>query len=87
MTRWYDDIAFLSEIKKDDVNAVNWRDTEEDSDKQRRKQAEFWVKGEISLDNILGIAVYNDIAKQKVEDLCKKHKKTIEIKVKSDFYY
>src|SRR5690606_34380356 len=45
-TQWFDDIRYLSEINKEDVITNNWKNTEADSDKQRRKQAEFWIKNE-----------------------------------------
>ena len=42
-TDWYDDLRDLDKVDWDTVYADWWRDTEEDMDRQRRKQAEFLV--------------------------------------------
>ena len=86
-TNWFDSIDFINELDWKTINDKNWSNTEEDSDKQRRKQAEFWTKHEITLDEILGLAVYNEAAKEKLEALCEKYDKKLEIKVKKTYYY
>jgi len=42
-TSWFDSLADLTEVDWDAVYATWWRDTEDDMDRQRRKQAEFLV--------------------------------------------
>ena len=64
-----------------------WNNTEEENDRERRKQAEFWIKNELSLDKITGIGVYNDVAKAKVEALCLKYERDIKVKVQPSYYY
>lgn len=65
------------------INAKYWRD-ENDLDLKRRKEAEFLVLGDISIDGILGYLVYNQNSKDKIisygADSAKVH-------VKADFYF
>ena len=87
ITRWFDDTAFLHELDWEVINSTQWKNTEEDSDRQRRKQAEFWIEDEISLNKIQGIAVYNEETKAKVEAICKQNNKEIEIRIVKSYYY
>ncbi|MEI6091042.1 MAG: DUF4433 domain-containing protein [bacterium] len=87
LTQWFDDIQFLNEIDWTTIKETWWKNTEDDSDKERRKQAEFWVKDELSLEKILGIAVFDDESKRLIEQACTKYNRNIEVKVKSNFYY
>ncbi len=57
LTKFYDKLEYLPEVDKKTVKAQQWSNTEYDSDRQRRKQAEFLVKGELSLEYVLGIGV------------------------------
>ena len=52
-------------LDKNAINAKYWKD-ENDLDKKRRKEAEFWVLGDISLHAILGYITYNENAKNKI---------------------
>jgi len=88
ITRWFDDINFKEEVPWEIVNSKDWHNTEEDGDRQRKKQAEFWVKNELPLTKIMGFAVYSEQAKEKVMALCEKYQKeNIVVKVKKDYYY
>lgn len=84
---WYDNIEYINEIDWETVRSKNWADTEDDPDKKRRKQAEFWTKHEIAIEEITGLGVYNEAAKQRVTELCKKYNRNIAVKVKEDYYY
>ncbi len=86
-TQWFDDIQYLSELDWDVIHSKWWNNTEEDTDRQRRKQAEFWIEGEISLEKMVGIGVFNESARNKVELLCQKYSQSIPVKVKNDYYY
>ena len=87
MTQWFDDIAHLEEIDWNIVNAAFWANTDDDSDRKRRKQAEFWIHEELPLDNITGIAVYNEACKTRIDALCAQYEREIEVKVKPNYYY
>ncbi|MEZ4850827.1 MAG: DUF4433 domain-containing protein [Bacteroidia bacterium] len=86
-TRWFDDVDFLSELDWKTIPAKQWNDTEIDMDRQRRKQAEFWIKEEISLEKLIGIGVYNQAAFDIVTNLCQNYQRNIPVKVKNDYYY
>jgi hypothetical protein len=52
-------------IDKEAISSMYWKDGN-DLDKKRRKQAEFLVSEDISKEVILGFAVYNEAAKDKL---------------------
>ncbi|HEX8210021.1 MAG TPA: DUF4433 domain-containing protein [Longimicrobium sp.] len=68
MTSWYDDLAKLSEVDWSLVGERYWRDTPDDNDRMRRKQAEFLVWEHLPWSAIRGIAVLNGRVKGQVEE-------------------
>lgn len=68
---------FSAQYSKEDIKNINsiidwkaisakyWNDSD-DLDLKRRKEAEFLVSGDIPFKSILGFAVYNEIAKEKL---------------------
>lgn len=67
-TKFYEpkDIANITEqLDFEAINATFWR-KENDLDFKRRKEAEFLLENDLPLDCILGYAVLNDIAKNKL---------------------
>ncbi len=87
ITQWFDDIQFLNLLNLEDIKRKWWNNTEEDGDRERRKQAEFWIENEIALNLAKGIGVYNENALHLAQELCAKHGREIEIKVKPEYYY
>lgn len=87
ITRWFNSIKNLAELDKIDITRKAWHNTEDDQDKQRRKQAEFWVKEELSLEKALGIAVYNEEALRLVQSQLTSKEIDLEVKIKKDWYY
>ena len=68
LTEFFNDdrVAYIdSLIDRTAVNAQYWTD-ETDLDLKRRKEAEFLLEDDIPLDAILGFAVYNKAARQKL---------------------
>lgn len=65
------------------VNAKYWRD-DNDLDLKRRKEAEFLVLGDISINGILGYIVYNENSKNKMLGY---GVNAINIHIRSDFYF
>ena len=86
-TQWYDNIKYLNEIDWNIVKGSQWKNTEDDTDRLRRKQAEFWIKKQLSLKTIFGLAVYDKNSKNKLDALCKKYNRDIKIKIKPEYYY
>ena len=68
-TSWFDDLDDLSDVDWEVVNARYWSDTEEDPDRQRRKQAEFLIWRQCDWQLILEIGVLNAVAGSRVEAL------------------
>ncbi len=87
ITQWFDDIQFINQLSSVDISRKWWHNTEEDGDRERRKQAEFWIENEIALNLAKGIGVYNENALHLAQELCAKHERKIEIKVKPEYYY
>lgn len=87
ITRWFEDIANLKLIESNDLEKKIWKNTPDDQDIQRKKQAEFWVKHELDLDKILGIGVYDKITLDKVNAMLLESANNIEVKIKKNWYY
>jgi hypothetical protein len=68
-TRWYDNPADLAKVDWGMVNEPYWRDTLEDGDRKRRKQAEFLVHKFCSWNVIHEVAVLNAAVKAEVESV------------------
>lgn len=68
-TSWFDDLRKLDRLDWPTIYAEWWRDTPDDMDRQRRKQAEFLVHHWCPWPVVHEIAVLNEEAKQRVEDI------------------
>ena len=77
----------LQQIDWDIVKSRNWNDPDQDSDRKRRKQAEFLAYQTVPLDNILGIAVFNDSSMKRVKEILNVYNLSIKVLVKQDWYY
>jgi hypothetical protein len=87
LTQWFDDIAWIDRLDWDTIESNQWKSTEDDSDRQRRKQAEFWIKNEINLNKIKGIATFDEQTKEEVVALCTQYNQEIEVRVIPSYYY
>jgi hypothetical protein len=68
-TVWFDSLDRLTEIDWGVVGMRYWKDTRDNPDRQRRKQAEFLVHRQCSWDLITEIGVIDESAKQRVESI------------------
>lgn len=59
VTRFFDDLNSLDQVDWDIMRARYWRDTNEDGDRRRRRQAEFLVHERMPLDLLAAIGVRN----------------------------
>lgn len=87
-TKFYDSIDFLEKIDWPLINNWVWKNTSDDNDRKRRKQAEFLVHESFPLNLITRIAVYSDLQKMQVESILREsshHNKCITIEEK--WYY
>jgi hypothetical protein len=71
------------------IKTTDFRDENEDGDEDRirKKHAEFLVKDHVPVHYIKGIAVLNQTIKEQVEKILKDKKLTINVKIKTDFYF
>lgn len=87
-TTFYDDLASLPEaIDWEMMEAKVWRDTNEDGDRKRRRQAEFLVHQRVPWSLILGIGVQNQAAKGKVNKILKACGQSADVRVLPHYYY
>lgn len=84
---FYNNLNDLNRIDWDIVKERYWRNTEEDFDRMRRKQAEFLVKYHVPINCIRGIATYDNAAKITIEGVMQNLGLNIPVKVIPNFYY
>lgn len=86
---WYDDLADLDKVDWVAVHARFWKDTIEDMDRQRRKQAEFLVHRQCEWSWIHEIGVLDDTIARRVEDVFRAHDpaKRRPVHRRPDWYY
>ncbi|WP_432207050.1 type II toxin-antitoxin system toxin DNA ADP-ribosyl transferase DarT [Cytobacillus oceanisediminis] len=86
-TDYFNDLKDLDKVDWDIMKATYWMDTEQDNDRRRRRMAEFLVYNFVPFECFIGIGVYNDDYKEKVELLLKEFSLDIPVKLKSNWYY
>ena len=88
-TSWFDDLHDLDKVDWEVVYARIWRDSTEDMDRQRRKQAEFLVHQFCPWSLIQEIAVFNQAAKERVEAILAQFPEQREflVSVRPGWYY
>jgi len=72
-TEFFDDLVHLDRVDWEMVKQRYWADTDEDMDRQRRKQAEFLVHQFLLWELVSGIGVCSEAMKQKVEAVLARH--------------
>lgn len=83
----YNDDSGLEEIDWNIIDDQYWKETEEDPDRKRRKQAELLVYNELSLNDLLGIAAYNQEALEKIQNIFLKNDVNLHSNIRKDWYY
>ena len=68
LSEFYDDLKYLSEIDWDIMKERYWRDTVEDPDQKRRRQAEFLVFHQFSWNLVEKIGIFNRKVEREVMD-------------------
>lgn len=86
-TKWYDDLDSLKEIDWDTVYADYWRDTDDDLDRQRRKQAEFLVYSFCPWELVHEIGVINTAAMDRVSKILSNYADSTPVKIRENWYY
>lgn len=87
-TRWFSSLDDLAEVDWDATYATMWKDTIEDMDRQRRKQAEFLVHRFCPWDIIESIGVRSRAMQERVERALGAASSAVRpVRINSDWYY
>jgi hypothetical protein len=87
-TAWFDDLADLDKVDWDAAYATRWKDSPEDMDRQRRKQAEFLVHRSMPWDLLTMIGVCNEAARRRVQsELAAHQREALRVEVRPEWYY
>ena len=87
LTNFYDDLTQLDRVDWQIMNAPYWRDTVEDNDRKRRRQAEFLVHDFFPWHWVQEIGVKNVTLKSQVEARLSENVPQPLVKVMSCWYY
>jgi hypothetical protein len=86
-SKFYEEVADLDKIDWEIMRAQVWRDTEDDGDRKRRRQAEFLVYNHFPIDLINGIGVISESIKNRVEQILNQANIQTKVVVKPHWYY
>lgn len=87
-TAFYEDPELLSEVVDWPLmRAHHWANTPEDSDRRRRRGAEFLVHEALALELVAEIGVYDDDVRSRVARLVEEAGLSIAVRVRSDWYF
>lgn len=84
---FYDDLKDLSQIDWQIMTEKYWKDTDQDGDRKRRRQAEFLVHQFFPWTLVEEIGVINDSIKTKVETILQNHQYQPSVKKYPQWYY
>lgn len=87
ITRQFTDMADLSKIDWDMIREKYWKNTDDDTDRERRKQAEFLVHDFLPWPLIRGIAVKTQAMAEQVAAVLEGQPHTPPIQVMPAWYY
>lgn len=89
ITKYSKKLSSLEFLDWRSIKTTDFRDenADGDEDRVRKKHAEFLVKDRVPVHYIKVIAVLNQTIKEHVEKILKDLKLTIDVKIKTDFYF
>lgn len=89
LTKWYDNLKDLDKIDWKVVQDKFWNDSDDDNDRQRRKQAEFLIYKICKWSYIRGIIVLCKSTEEKVLDILKLYPQDLQkpVKIMKEWYY
>lgn len=89
ITRWFDNLEDLVQVDWQAAHAKWWRDTVEDMDLQRRKQAEFLVHRFCPWDRIQEVGVIDSGMREEVKKVLAAFPESMKkpVRVQRDWYY
>ncbi len=69
------------------IEATDWHNTTENTQRKRIKEAEFLIKSDVPLQCLIGLIVYNETAKSRLEQIIREATLGISVIVRRDYYY
>ncbi len=87
MTQFYTDELGFDALDWDSIYANQWNNTEEDPDRQRKKQAEYMIKDSVPVDCFAYFLTFDEQCKQKVESLQASAQTAVPVKISKQAYY
>jgi hypothetical protein len=87
ITEFYNNLEHLDAIDWDIVSEKYWRNTEDDSDRLRRKQAEFLVKYHVPVNCIDKIIVLNEEKQNYVQNIIQRLGLGIEVTINPNYHF
>ena len=81
ITHFYNSVHDLKEVDWKIVENRIWKNTDDDWDRMRKKQAEFLVKDHVPVACIKGIAVFDERRKTQVEEIVQRLGLHIPVKI------
>jgi hypothetical protein len=88
-TNWYDDLADLARVDWSMVYERYWADTVDDPDRQRRKQAEFFIHEHLPWSMIQEIGVLNRQLRDRVQQVLRQFDAALNrpVNIRPAWYY
>jgi hypothetical protein len=86
-TEFYNDMNEIDNVDWSIVSERYWRNTDDDYDRMRRKQAEFLVKSHVPATCISQIVVYTEQKRIFVQNIVNQLKLNIPVSVNTNYYY
>ena len=87
MTQFFNSPENFEQLDWDTIYAKRWSNIPEDPDRQRRKQAEYLVKGYVPVDCFAYILTNSENTKQKIESLLEDSGVEIPVRISNEAYY
>jgi len=87
-TSFYDDLNEIdTAIDWEIMQTKYWRDTDEDGDRKRRRQAEFLVHQAVPWPLIRGIGVMDEAIAAEVNQILRQFEQTMTARLRPQWYY
>ncbi len=87
MTDFFDNAADLNRVDWAVINHWSWKNTEEDPDRKRRKQAEFLIHQSFPWSWVEGIGVINNAMQQQVSSVLAQTQHQPTVMIQPKWYY
>lgn len=87
LSNQFADLAELANLDWDVMNDTYWRDTDEDGDRKRRRQAEFLVHEQVPIDQVKLIGAYSESVAAKAREAFARTAEYPPIAIRRDWYY